>query len=679
MKMIYSKSAKKIFAVMLAASCLVSNDGLARRLIPDMPSVEVRLEALRILQNSVSSNSPLNNVNNSAVPFAPASDYKPIKPAVVNPPNNSVSKQVINKINKPAVEAPKIEATKIEAPKVEAPKVETPKIEAPKVEAPKVEAPKVEAPKVETPKIEAPKVEAPKVEAPKVEAPKVEAPKVETPKIEAPKVETPKVEAPKVEAPKLEPELTKLIESPLDSGQKKLDDKSKADPKTIESELKEVAPLSPPKTDKLPVKSVEVVEENNQVTDVVPELSLDEFLGEKSEKSSSKIDKQPVEPKIENKKPVIAIKDEKLPEPEAPTLEPDFDEIEQKLAKISDEPLNDEPPAEPLQPEFPNDELEIKELPKDKELEKQPKISENLPKTDPKPFEAKDMQQDVNKDLPILPPVSEPVKPLPPKDIAEPKEAKKEGILPNLSSKFKSFLGGDEEVKPEIKPEIKEEIVLDSKSTAAPEPALPDVVETKVAKSKVAEKVDAEAKLPSLPQFEAGTKPENQNAPASNLPELPEFDNNSAIQPNDKQLPTLPFGNNQSTAAVNAKIPETQVASIEKTSEPNKSLPAIKSGAALSVVFSQSETEVPLAVQQSLIELAKQLSADSSAKVKIVAYASGTEDQASVARRISLARALSVRAFLIDLGVDNARIYPKAMGNKIESGAPERADIIIEK
>ncbi len=97
----------------------------------------------------------------------------------------------------------------------------------------------------------------------------------------------------------------------------------------------------------------------------------------------------------------------------------------------------------------------------------------------------------------------------------------------------------------------------------------------------------------------------------------------------------------------------------------------------LSVLFSQSETEVPLAYQQPLINLSKELIANAESTIKVVAYASASEDQRSIARRISLARALAVRAFLIDLGVDNVRISVQALGNEIIEGPSERADVIV--
>jgi outer membrane protein OmpA-like peptidoglycan-associated protein len=64
----------------------------------------------------------------------------------------------------------------------------------------------------------------------------------------------------------------------------------------------------------------------------------------------------------------------------------------------------------------------------------------------------------------------------------------------------------------------------------------------------------------------------------------------------------------------------------------------------------------------------------------ILSFAAGTPDDASISRRLSLARALTVRSALINSGIASERIYVKALG----AGAPatadgpaDRADIVV--
>ena len=99
---------------------------------------------------------------------------------------------------------------------------------------------------------------------------------------------------------------------------------------------------------------------------------------------------------------------------------------------------------------------------------------------------------------------------------------------------------------------------------------------------------------------------------------------------------------------------------------------------ALTIVFKSTETAVPLTSKDTLDTLAKQLAQNESQRVTIIAYATATGDQASTARRVSLSRALSVRAYLIDAGVNNLRINVQAEGDKNPGGEPDRVDILVQ-
>ena len=106
---------------------------------------------------------------------------------------------------------------------------------------------------------------------------------------------------------------------------------------------------------------------------------------------------------------------------------------------------------------------------------------------------------------------------------------------------------------------------------------------------------------------------------------------------------------------------------------------ATRNAAALSIAFKSTETTVPLSVQSQLDEVSKKLIHDENLRVTLVAYASAVGDQVSTARRVSLSRALSVRAYLIDAGVSNLRINVQAEGNKNPGGDPDRVDLMIQQ
>lgn len=99
---------------------------------------------------------------------------------------------------------------------------------------------------------------------------------------------------------------------------------------------------------------------------------------------------------------------------------------------------------------------------------------------------------------------------------------------------------------------------------------------------------------------------------------------------------------------------------------------------ALSINFREAETEIPVSEQAQLIGIAQNLKADSSKSVQIFAYASGTEEQTSQAKRTSLGRALSARRYFTEQGIDSSRIELKALGNNASSGVPDRVDIVIK-
>ncbi|MBV8938367.1 MAG: OmpA family protein, partial [Alphaproteobacteria bacterium] len=93
--------------------------------------------------------------------------------------------------------------------------------------------------------------------------------------------------------------------------------------------------------------------------------------------------------------------------------------------------------------------------------------------------------------------------------------------------------------------------------------------------------------------------------------------------------------------------------------------------------FAANETTVPAGARSQLSGLADRMKKDDSLRVSVVAHASGSSDEMSTARRVSLARALAVRAYLIDQGVDNLRINVQAEGSKDAGEQPDRVDLFL--
>lgn len=61
----------------------------------------------------------------------------------------------------------------------------------------------------------------------------------------------------------------------------------------------------------------------------------------------------------------------------------------------------------------------------------------------------------------------------------------------------------------------------------------------------------------------------------------------------------------------------------------------------------------------------------------VLAYAAGKTDDPSVARRLSLSRALAVRSALIAEGIASTRIYVRALGSQTAGGPPDRVDVSL--
>jgi len=81
--------------------------------------------------------------------------------------------------------------------------------------------------------------------------------------------------------------------------------------------------------------------------------------------------------------------------------------------------------------------------------------------------------------------------------------------------------------------------------------------------------------------------------------------------------------------------------------------------------------------QKTLGDIASELKASERSRVEVRAYASSTGITESQARRLSLSRALAVRASLIGLGIRSTRIDVRALGSKGQTVPPDRVDLLI--
>lgn len=102
------------------------------------------------------------------------------------------------------------------------------------------------------------------------------------------------------------------------------------------------------------------------------------------------------------------------------------------------------------------------------------------------------------------------------------------------------------------------------------------------------------------------------------------------------------------------------------------------SGGGTRIVFSAGNADLPDGAKSDLDALVKRLNDSDRVRLQLVAYASGTAEEANQARRVSLQRALAVRSYLMERGVPNTRMDVRALGNRTDGkDPPDRVDIVM--
>ncbi len=94
------------------------------------------------------------------------------------------------------------------------------------------------------------------------------------------------------------------------------------------------------------------------------------------------------------------------------------------------------------------------------------------------------------------------------------------------------------------------------------------------------------------------------------------------------------------------------------------------------VLFQEGSAVLSEAAKGQLTSVATFLEANTTVRVQLLAYAKATAESPSRARRLSLSRALAVRAFLIEQGVRSTRMDVRALGDKVPDGPVDRVDVL---
>ena len=97
------------------------------------------------------------------------------------------------------------------------------------------------------------------------------------------------------------------------------------------------------------------------------------------------------------------------------------------------------------------------------------------------------------------------------------------------------------------------------------------------------------------------------------------------------------------------------------------------------IFFDGGSSDIPTDALGQITAIVNALANDPTQRLQLKAYAAAGADSASLARRLSLTRALTVRSVLIEQGVRSTRIDVRALGGKDAGDTPDRVDIFIIK
>jgi len=180
---------------------------------------------------------------------------------------------------------------------------------------------------------------------------------------------------------------------------------------------------------------------------------------------------------------------------------------------------------------------------------------------------------------------------------------------------------------------------------------------------------EPEARAAGQPKPSESAEPSVPPAPSETAAAPQEDETGTRTQTAETASPPAPERDDESAAANEGE--ETQTAALPPADE---ALPK-----ELRLRFEGDSAALSEDGRELLNRLARRMKENPQARIQLLAYAEGTEDTASQARRLSLSRALAVRSFLIDQGVRSTRMDVRALGGTAESGPPNRVDIVPAK
>ena len=196
-------------------------------------------------------------------------------------------------------------------------------------------------------------------------------------------------------------------------------------------------------------------------------------------------------------------------------------------------------------------------------------------------------------------------------------------------------------------------------TAAEPEPAsdttASDTPESTQTAASQATEPDTAGSDPQTTQTSNQTQPTNQSETAT-----------PTEAQNQTPTETAEAGSAGGAATETGDSGQTQTASLPPEGLPEQ----------MRLMFADGSASLSDGAKQELDRLAQVLEDNPRQRVQLMAFAEGTEDTASQARRLSLSRALAVRTYLIDQGIRSTRMDVRALGATADQGPLDRVDIV---
>jgi outer membrane protein OmpA-like peptidoglycan-associated protein len=126
--------------------------------------------------------------------------------------------------------------------------------------------------------------------------------------------------------------------------------------------------------------------------------------------------------------------------------------------------------------------------------------------------------------------------------------------------------------------------------------------------------------------------------------------------------------------------PPTQSASVEPAAgtqpPPDAADQATLIDGQLRIPYDHGTRGIPEAAMGKIDALIEKLHGEPSLRLQVLAYADGDSDEVTRARGLSLSRALAMRAYLVEHGIDMTRMDVRALGNTAQEEPADRVDLI---